>query len=127
MNQLQCAIRSRDGDEFTESAEITGEGRSYLACLSDSLSQMQTEVNTVLTQLVEKGKATKISDSSKGSGVTNSGYDGMRVIVHILFHYNYPLSCIYYMQTWKETMLMILKRSQQLKKLKCIDLQHNSL
>lgn len=70
---LQCVIRPRRGDEIKKTAEITGDRKSHLSSLSANLSQMQSEVNTFLTKLVEEEKAEKTNQPSGGrSGRTNS-------------------------------------------------------
>ena len=59
MSSLQCTIRTREGGEIQKSAEIRGEGKTYLSCLSENLSSMQTEINTILTEMVDKEKGLK--------------------------------------------------------------------
>ena len=54
---LQCTIRSQDGGEVQRTVEIKGEGKSYLRCLSEGLSAMQSDVNTLLTVMVDKEKS----------------------------------------------------------------------
>jgi len=54
---LQCTIRSQDGGEVQRTVEIKGEGKSYLRCLSEGLSAMQSDVNTLLTEMVDKEKS----------------------------------------------------------------------
>lgn len=73
VKMLQCVIRPRRGDEIRKTAEITGDRKSHLSSLSANLSQMQSEVNTFLTKLVEEEKAEKANQPSGGrSGQTNS-------------------------------------------------------
>ena len=73
---LQCMIRPREGGEIQRTAEISGEGKDYLGCLSERLSAMQTEVNSLLTELVEKEKAQNLKSSatSEGDSGTEGGY-----------------------------------------------------
>lgn len=54
---LQCTIRSQDGGEVQRTVEIKGEGKSYLRCLSEGLSAMQSDVNALLTEMVDKEKS----------------------------------------------------------------------
>ena len=69
---LQCTIRPKEGGEIQRTAEISGEGKSYLACLSENLSAMQVEVNSLLTEMVEKEKA----ESSSKNGTRSEGDSG---------------------------------------------------
>ena len=82
---LQCVIRSRGGGEVKKVAEVVGEGRSYLASLSDNLSRMQSEVNAYLTEQVEKEKGEKTGSTApprRGSSDRSSSEDeGMCVSV----------------------------------------------
>ena len=76
---LQCVIRTKEGVEVEKSEEIWGEGKTYLASLSDSLSRMQSDVNAYLTELVEKerGQAAKSGLQPTGdSGEGSSDEDG---------------------------------------------------
>ena len=80
MNTLQCVIKCKgEKEEVKKTAEVAGRGKEYLSSLSSSLSQMQTEVNTFLTQLVEKEKAEKVGGVPKESG-TSSGDEGCAVV-----------------------------------------------
>ena len=81
MSTLQCEIRSLRGDEFKKTAEITGDRTSHLSSLSANLTQMQSEVNSFLTQLVEKEKAEKKSSTPKGesSAAATSGDEGVYI------------------------------------------------
>ena len=72
---LQCTIKPKEGGEIQRTAEIRGEGKGYLACLSENLSAMQVEVNSLLTELVEKEKAQSSSkNSTRSEG--DSGSEG---------------------------------------------------
>ena len=76
---LQCVIRTKEGVEVKTSEEIWGEGKTYLANLSDNLSRMQADVNTYLTELVEKerGQVAKSGVQPSGdSGEDSSDEDG---------------------------------------------------
>ena len=82
---MQCAIRSLGGEEFKKSVDITGDRNSHLASLSANLSQMQLEVNSFLTQLVEKEKAEKSQTPREESSVgATSGDDGMLTYISYL-------------------------------------------
>lgn len=79
---LQCVIRTKEGVEVKKSEEIWGEGKAYLTSLSDNLSRMQSDVNTYLTELVEKerGQAAKSGlqpneDSGEDSSSDENGED----------------------------------------------------
>lgn len=68
---LQCVIRPKRGEEVKRTAEISGDRKSHLSSLSANLSQMQLEVNTFLTKLVEVEKAEKTNQPIGGkSGQT---------------------------------------------------------
>lgn len=76
---LQCVIRTKEGVEVKTSEEIWGEGKTYLANLSDNLSRMQADVNTYLTELVERerGQVAKSGVQPSGdSGEDSSDEDG---------------------------------------------------
>ena len=83
MSTLQCVIRSKGGEEVKKTAEIAGKGKDYLSSLSASLSAMQTEVNTFLTQLVEKEKAEKQGGTHVECGTT-SGDEGCALAIYVL-------------------------------------------
>ncbi len=60
---LQCTITSNEGKKVEKRADVVGTGKSYLANLSEKLSVMRDEINSVLTDMVEAereggGKAT---------------------------------------------------------------------
>ena len=73
---LQCTIRSRDGGEIQRTAEIKGEGKDYLKCLSESLSTMQSDVNALLTKMVDKEKAQAAKSNARAE--SSSGSEGMQ-------------------------------------------------
>jgi len=62
---LQCTIRSKDGGEVQRTVEIKGEGKSYLRCLSEGLSAMQSDVNTLLTEMVDKEKSQAVKSGAR--------------------------------------------------------------
>lgn len=77
---LQCTIRSRDGGEIQRTAEIKGEGKDYLKCLSESLSTMQSDVNALLTEMVDREKGQPAnSNNARAEGSSDS--EGMHNIV----------------------------------------------
>ena len=61
---LECVITTEGGKEVKKTAEVTGEGKGYLACLSESLCRMQPEVNAYLTQLVESERRLRTNDTN---------------------------------------------------------------
>lgn len=65
---LQCVVRSREGSETRKTAEVTGEGKSYLASLSKQLSAMQAEVNAVLTEMVDKERGQGARNGARQRG-----------------------------------------------------------
>lgn len=73
---LQCTIKSRDGGDIQRTAEIKGEGKDYLKCLSESLSTMQSDVNALLTKMVDKEKAQ--ASKSNARAESSSGSEGMQ-------------------------------------------------
>lgn len=76
MSTLQWVVRSKGGkEEVKKTTEIAGKGKEYLSSLSSSLTRMQSEVNTFLTQLVEKEKAEKLGGMREERGTT-SGDEG---------------------------------------------------
>ena len=86
MSTVQCVVRPKGegaGDEFKKTAEIAGEGRGYYSSLSDGLSQIQSEVNAHLTQLVEKEKAEKIISNQHGHSTGN--YCAFLIYIQVFF------------------------------------------
>lgn len=73
---LQCVIRPKRGDEIKKTAEITGDRKSHLSSLSANLSQMQSEVNAFLTELVEEEKAEKINQPGGGKSTQTTSESG---------------------------------------------------
>ena len=75
MSTLQCVVRCKGGkeEEFRKTTEIAGEGKDYLSSLSAGLSQMQQEVNSFLTVLVEREKAERVGGTVKHSGGGEEG------------------------------------------------------
>lgn len=69
---LQCTIRSRDGGEIQRTAEIKGEGKDYLKCLSESLSTMQSDVNALLTEMVDREKGQVANSNARAGGSSDS-------------------------------------------------------
>ena len=88
MSKLQCVIRTRGGDEIKKTSEVTGSGKSYLSSLSADLCQMQLEVNTFLTQLVEKEKAekTSIPKGRNGGGDSSEKDEGRSPLYMSILH-----------------------------------------
>lgn len=76
MNRLECVIRVKGEEkEVKKVAEIRGTGKDYLTSLSSSICQMQGEVNTFLTQLVEKEKMDSHEASvTQGAGSADEGF-----------------------------------------------------
>ena len=62
---LQCTIRPQDGGEVQRTTEIKGDGKSYLRSLSEGLSAMQSDVNALLTEMVDKEKCQAVKGGAR--------------------------------------------------------------
>ena len=69
---LQCTIRSRDGGKIQRTAEIKGEGKDYLKCLYESLSTMQSDVNALLTEMVDREKGQAANSNARAESSSDS-------------------------------------------------------
>lgn len=76
---LQCTVISREGRRVEKRTEVGGEGKSYLAGLSEGLRRMQGEVNSVLTEMVEAERGGKVARNGAGREEGSEG-EGMAVV-----------------------------------------------
>ena len=53
---VQCTVELMNGQRVEKTAQVTGHGKEYLSSLSAILSTLKEDVNTVLSEQVEKEK-----------------------------------------------------------------------
>lgn len=53
---VQCTVELTNGQRVEKTAQVTGHGKEYLSSLSAILSTLKGDVNTVLSEQVEKEK-----------------------------------------------------------------------
>ena len=55
---IECSLEFSNGKKVEKTVSLVGEGKEYLSNLSAALQSLSTEVNSIITEVVEEERAT---------------------------------------------------------------------